>query len=180
MRLARLTADARFAERFLACKATYALGDDDTELLATEENLAAYLGAALTAHPNAKSVTRWLFNDLLGLTGPAGLANLPLPPAAFGRFVALVDAGRLTPSSGKALLASLLERAGEPEARMKELGIERVEDAAALDQAIARALEAQRAQAVPKSPPPAPTPAPTPAPAGVEGTSAGTDTNAGP
>ena len=38
---------------------------------------------------------RWLLNDLAGLAGDRPLDALPLPGAAFGRFVALVDAGRL-------------------------------------------------------------------------------------
>ena len=74
------------------------------------------------------------------------VAQLPLSPAGFGRFVQLVDAGRVTPAAGKTLLASLAERGGDPEARLSELGLARVEDRAAIQAALDRALAAQPAE----------------------------------
>jgi glutaminyl-tRNA synthetase len=71
---------------------------------------------------------------------------LPLAAAAFGRFVTLVDSGRATPAAGKALLASLVEREGDPGARLRELGLEKVEDRASVEAAVARALTAQAAE----------------------------------
>ncbi|MCM2334676.1 MAG: glutamine--tRNA ligase, partial [Anaeromyxobacteraceae bacterium] len=73
-------------------------------------------------------------------------AALPLSPAAFGAFAALVDGGRLTPAGGKALLADLVAGGGDPAARMKALGLEKVEDAGAIDAAVARALAACAAE----------------------------------
>jgi Asp-tRNA(Asn)/Glu-tRNA(Gln) amidotransferase B subunit len=64
----------------------------------------------------------------------------------FGRFVALVDGGRVTAAAGKKLLASLVESGGDPEARMKEMGLERAEDAAAVTGAIARVFAAHDAE----------------------------------
>ncbi|HEY6098793.1 MAG TPA: glutamine--tRNA ligase, partial [Anaeromyxobacter sp.] len=86
---------------------------------------------------------RWLLNDLAGLAGDRALADLPLAGDAFGRFVALVDAGRLTPAAGKTLLQDLVAKGGAPEARMKALGLEKVKDAGAIDAAVARVLAAK-------------------------------------
>ncbi len=116
------------------------------ELLTADPAISAFYASALAAHPRPESVARWLLNDLLGLAGERPLASLPLTPAAFGRFVALGDAGRLAPSAGKALLQDLVARGGEPEARMRELGLEKVVDRGAVEGAVARALAARAAE----------------------------------
>jgi glutaminyl-tRNA synthetase len=111
--------------------------------LTSDPEVAAYYRAALAEGAGPEPAARWLLNELLGLAQGRPLPALPLSGAAFGRFVALAEAGRLTASGGKALLASLVERGGEPQARMRELGLEKVEDRAAVEAAVARALEAQ-------------------------------------
>jgi Asp-tRNA(Asn)/Glu-tRNA(Gln) amidotransferase B subunit len=71
---------------------------------------------------------------------------LPLQAGDFGRFVALAESGRTTAAGAKALLASLVERPGDPAARLSELGLERLDDRAAVDGAVARVLAAQAAE----------------------------------
>ena len=93
-----------------------------------------------------RAVSRWLLNELLGLARDAPLDALPLSGPAFGRFVALVDSGRVTPAAAKSLLSALVERGGEPEALLKEMGLEKMEDHGAIDAAVARALAAQAAE----------------------------------
>jgi glutaminyl-tRNA synthetase len=122
------------------------VGDAEAAVVARDAALAAYFDAAVAVHPGARSVARWLANELLGLAKDAPPDALPLSGAAFGRFVALVDAGRLSPAAGKALLAELVARGGDPEARMKDLGLEKVEDHGAVGAAVARALAAQPAE----------------------------------
>jgi glutaminyl-tRNA synthetase len=116
------------------------------DLLTADPAIASFYRSALAAHPAPESVARWLLNELLGLAGERPLSSLPLSPAGFGRFVALADAGRLTPSAGKALLQDLVERGGEPETRMRELALGKVEDRGAVEAAVARALEARAAE----------------------------------
>jgi glutaminyl-tRNA synthetase len=108
---------------------------------------AAFVEAAVAAGADRASATRWLANDLAGLAKGRGAPEALLDAATFGRFVALVDAGRLTPAAGKGLLASLVERGGDPERRMRELGLEKVEDRAAVEAAVARALAAHAEEA---------------------------------
>ncbi|WP_242343926.1 glutamine--tRNA ligase/YqeY domain fusion protein [Anaeromyxobacter terrae] len=148
---AELRAEARAADPELAARhARYVglgLSEEEADLLSGDAAVATWFDAAVAVHPNARSVARWLLNDLAGLARERALASLPLAPDAFGRLVALVDAGRLTPAAGKALLAELVEKGGDPEARMKALGLEKVDDRAAVEAAVARALEARRAEA---------------------------------
>jgi glutaminyl-tRNA synthetase len=135
-------ANPEAASRFRRFHGDLSLGESEADLLSGDAATAAFFEAALEAHANAPSLARWLLNDLAGLTKDTTLEAIPLEPDAFGRFVALVDEGRLTPSAGKALLAELVARGGEPAARMKALGLEKVEDRGALLAAIDSSLAA--------------------------------------
>jgi glutaminyl-tRNA synthetase len=137
--------DPAVAARFTRFTAR-GLTEDEADLVAGDEEIAAYFEAA-SAFASTRGVARWLVNDLVGLAKGQPLAALPVPPFAFGRFVALVDQGRLTTAGAKQLLAALVESGGDPEARMKALGLEKVEDRGAVEAAVARALEKQAAEA---------------------------------
>jgi glutaminyl-tRNA synthetase len=151
-------ATPRLAEAFERWKAA-GVPEDLADLLSGDAALAAYFDAAVealragaapsaagprpVAVADARPVARWLANELLGLAGDRGVGALPLDGAGFGRFVALVEAGRAAPAAAKALLADLVARGGEPEARLRELGLEKVEDRGAVEAAVDRALAAQ-------------------------------------
>ena len=145
---AEFRAEARAADPALAAgyaryRNEHGLSGDEADLLAGERSTAAYFDAAVGAGAKPASAARWLLNELTGLAGGEPLDTLPLPGAVFGRFVALVDAGRLAPAAAKALLADLAGNGGEPEARMKALGLEKVEDRGAVEAAVAKTLAAQ-------------------------------------
>jgi glutaminyl-tRNA synthetase len=123
-----------------------AAGRSQAELLASDPAVSAYLRQAVAAGAAEPSAARWLVNELLGLARGTPLPALPLPGAAFGRFVALVDAGKVTPAGAKALLADLVAGGGEPAERLAALGLARVDDRAAVAAAVARALDAQAPQ----------------------------------
>ena len=125
----------------------HGLSEEEADLLSGDPATAAYFDAAVASKAKAGTTARWLLNDLAGLAGDRELDSLPLPGAAFGRFVALVDAGRLTAAGAKTLLADLVASGGEPEARMKALGLEKVEDRGAVEAAVARALAAHATEA---------------------------------
>jgi len=144
-RAAAHAADPRLAGRFARLRAA-GLSEDEADAIAGQADVAAFFDAAAGPSRAPRATARWLANDLLGLAAGRPLPDLPLPAAAFGRFVALVEAGRLTPAAGKALLADLAATGGEPEARMKALGLERVEDRGAVEAAVRRALEAHPAE----------------------------------
>ena len=140
-------ANPEAAARFQRYQGELGLGEMEADLLSGDATAAAYFEGALAGGASPRAVARWLQNDLAGLVRETSLSALPLGPDAFGRFVALVDAGRLTPAAGKALLAELVARGGEPEARMRELGLEKVEDRGAIASAVDAAL-AQHAREV--------------------------------
>jgi len=145
-RAERRAADPALQARYQAYRGELGLPEEQADLLAGDPALAAWFDAALLAHRQPASVARWLLNDLLGLAGDRPLAALPLQPAGFGAFVALVDAGRLTPAAGKSLLADLAAGGGDPAARMAALGLARVEDAGLIEAAVDRALAGAAAE----------------------------------
>ena len=119
---------------------------EQADLLAGDAATAAYFDAAVGAGASPRTAARVLVNELLGLAGERAVDSLPLSGAGFGRFVALLDAGRVTAAGGKALLAALVERGGDPEARMAELGLARVEDRGAVEKAVERVLASKTAE----------------------------------
>jgi glutaminyl-tRNA synthetase len=139
--------DAALAQRFERFRGELGLSEEEADLLSGDLGTARFFEAALAAGASPRGAARWLVNDLAGLAAGRDLAALPLPGDAFGRFVKLVDAGRLAPAAAKALLAELAARGGEPEARMAELGLAKVEDRRAIERAVDRALAGHAAEA---------------------------------
>ncbi|HYG66029.1 MAG TPA: glutamine--tRNA ligase, partial [Anaeromyxobacteraceae bacterium] len=135
-------ADPRLMERYTYFMKELGLGQDEADLLTGDPATMAYFEGALRAKAKPATVARWILNDLAGLAGDRVLTALPLPAEAFGRFAALVDAGRLTPAGAKTLLGDLVPNGGDPEARMQALGLEKVEDRGAVEAAIAKVLAA--------------------------------------
>ena len=142
------------AQRFERYQAELGMSAEEAGLIASDEATSGFFDAAVRAYRAAaparggspRSVARWLVNELLGLSKGELLENLELAAPDFGRLVALVDTGRVTPAAGKVLLASLVERGGDPATRAAELGLERVMDPSAVEAAVARVLEALRAE----------------------------------
>jgi len=117
------------------------VGADEADVLSGELALADYFDAALGTGAAPRTAAKWLVNELLGLAKERDLATLALGGVEFGRFVTLVDAGRVTQTAGKTLLAKLVEEGGSAEARLLELGLEKVEDAGAVGAALDRVFE---------------------------------------
>jgi glutaminyl-tRNA synthetase len=123
------------------------LSQDEADLLSGDLATASYFDAAVAAKAQPQTAARWLLNDLAGLAGDRDLSALPLPGAAFGRFVVLVETGKVTAAAAKALLADLATNGGDPEQRLAALGLAKVEDRGAVEAAVAKALEAHAKEA---------------------------------
>ncbi|MGQ0507986.1 MAG: glutamine--tRNA ligase/YqeY domain fusion protein [Myxococcaceae bacterium] len=132
------------AKRFKAYQDTHRLEEGDADLLTAELSVSDYFDAAVAGGAAPASAAKWLLNDLSGLADD--LVALPLKGADFGRFVKLVDSGRVTSSAGKTLLAYLVKEGGDAEAAVKQLGLEKVNDTGVIDAAVAKVLTAQSAE----------------------------------
>jgi glutaminyl-tRNA synthetase len=139
-------ADPALAEAHRRLAALPGVGIDLADLLATDLATVSWYDAAVAAGAPPGPAARWLTNELAGLAGDRPLSSLPLSPAPFGAFVALAESGRVTKAGAKSLLASLLDRPGDPATRLSELGLERVDDEDAVAAGVGRALARNAAE----------------------------------
>jgi glutaminyl-tRNA synthetase len=148
---AELRAEARATDPALAAlharlAAIPGLAAEQADALSVDPAAAGFLEGAVAAGAPAGPAARWMLNDLAGLSRGGSVAALGIDSGAFARFVSLAESGRTTAAGAKTLLSSLVERPGDPVARLAELGLERVDDRSAVDGAVARVLVAQAAE----------------------------------
>jgi len=141
-------ADPALAALHARYSATPGLAGDVADLLSSDLATGAFFDEAVAAGAPPAAAARWLKNELLGLAGDAPLGSLPLSAPDFGRFVSLAESGRTTTAGAKALLASLVERGGDPAGRLAELGLEKVDDHGAVDRAVRSVLSSQATEVV--------------------------------
>ena len=134
------------AERFKRYVNELHLPEEHADLIAGDLPLATFFDAAIEVHPRPDSVAKWLVNDLLGLLKNKSIDTLPFKGDELGRLVSLVDKGRITQLSARTLLAHMVEHGGSPEALVGELGLEKLDDQAAISAAVGRVLESHAAE----------------------------------
>jgi len=136
---------ARFARE-------YGLPAYDTSLLTESRALADFFEAAVRSMParsgepgaTAKRVANWMLRDVLAQLkeGDREIDATRLAPEALAKLVALVEEGRVTAASARPLVAELMERGGDPEALVRERGLEAVSDASEIERAADEAIAA--------------------------------------
>jgi aspartyl-tRNA(Asn)/glutamyl-tRNA(Gln) amidotransferase subunit B len=120
-------------------EADYGLSAYDARLLAESRAVADFFEAVTAALGGgakaAKSAANWVQRDVLQALGERGveLEATRLAPEALATLIGLVEAGRVTAANARPLVAELLERGGDPEALVRERGLEAVSDASALE-----------------------------------------------
>jgi aspartyl-tRNA(Asn)/glutamyl-tRNA(Gln) amidotransferase subunit B len=132
--------DAR-AQRF---EGELGLAPADAETLVSSRALADWYEAAARASGDARQTANWVMRDVLAALKErdAEVEQLRLRPEQFGALLRLVEAGGVTAHSARALLPELLFEGGDPEALVRERGLEAVSDAGALEAAVDEALAA--------------------------------------
>jgi aspartyl-tRNA(Asn)/glutamyl-tRNA(Gln) amidotransferase subunit B len=113
----------------------YGLTAHEARLLCASRGLADFFEAAARAHGSAKSVANWMLRDLLAALKEREIEieAAAIAPEALARLIGMVDQGRVTARSARDLLAELTEKRGDPEALVRERGLEAVSDAGLLE-----------------------------------------------
>ncbi len=131
-RVRRRSEDPGLQARFERFRDGLGLPREQADLLTASPEVADFYEAALGVHPRPADVAAWIVTDLRGLRGERALEELPFEGAALGRLAALVDEGRVSRRAAKEVLAHMVERGGEPDALVEELGLAQLGDEDAL------------------------------------------------
>ncbi len=126
-------------ERFVT---QYGLPEYDARLLTASRSLADFFEAAVSAYDTAKPVANWILRDVQQALGERDLEieDAKLTPGALAALIRLVDEGATTVQSARGLVPELVERGGDPEALVREGGLEAVSDSDVLGQAVDQVL----------------------------------------
>ena len=131
----------------------YGLSEYDAEVLTQRRDVADYFEAAVRAHPNPKAICNWLMGDLFRaikerrLDAALRIEAWPVPAADLARMVRMVDHGTISGKLAKTVFTAMIETGKDPDAVVREKGLEQVSDTGALEAAVDEVLSACAAQA---------------------------------
>ena len=122
----------------------YGLSGYDARLLTESRTLADFFEATVAAYGPAKPVANWIRRDVLQALGvqEREIEAAALTPETLACLIRLVDTGRTTAKGARSLVPELVERGGDPEALVRERGIEAVADSGTLEPAVDEVLAA--------------------------------------
>jgi aspartyl-tRNA(Asn)/glutamyl-tRNA(Gln) amidotransferase subunit B len=108
----------------------HGLAPEDAQSLTSSRELADYFEAAARALPaNPRAVANWVRTAVLGALRERGAAlEQAISPARLAALVSLVEAGRLSSSAGKEILAAIWASDETPEDATERLGLAQVSD----------------------------------------------------
>jgi aspartyl-tRNA(Asn)/glutamyl-tRNA(Gln) amidotransferase subunit B len=131
-------AEAR-RERF---ERDFGLSERDARSLTESRALADFFEAVAGELGSARSAANWILRDVLRALKERELEieDGRLAPGALARLIALVEQGATTVRAARELVPELLAEGGDPEALIRERGLESVSDAGLLEAAVDEVL----------------------------------------
>jgi aspartyl-tRNA(Asn)/glutamyl-tRNA(Gln) amidotransferase subunit B len=113
----------------------YGLPAYDAEVLTGDKALADYFEACVREFPQPKQVSNWIMVELLRelKKEDAGLAACRITPTALARLLALVEKGSISASQAKKVFEEMWASGKDPQAIVKEKGLEQISDTGALE-----------------------------------------------
>jgi aspartyl-tRNA(Asn)/glutamyl-tRNA(Gln) amidotransferase subunit B len=132
-------------DRFARYTGPVGLSPQDAGVLVAEREIATYFDAVVAAGAPAKRAANWVINEVLARADDPrrlGDADLPVPPAALGELVKLVEDGTLSGKLGKDVFSRMWsERRAAAEIVAAE-GLAQVSDGGALEEICQRVVAA--------------------------------------
>ena len=123
----------------------------DAGVLTADAALAAYFDAVVAAGVPPKPAANWVtgeFSRLLNARAASGLTadRVALSPQRLAELIADVEAGRVSGTNAKAILATVFESGEPPRKVIEREGLGQVSDAAQISEAVREVLAAHPAQ----------------------------------
>ena len=133
------------SERKARFVSKYGLSEYDARILVTETALADFYEAAVAALPaHPKPIANWMTGELLRRMREENVdpSGIRFAPDALAALVRLVESGKVSGASAKAVLVEMWQTGGDPEAIVNTKGLLQVSD----ESAIAAAVDAVLAE----------------------------------
>jgi aspartyl-tRNA(Asn)/glutamyl-tRNA(Gln) amidotransferase subunit B len=133
---------ARFEQR-------YGLSAYDARLLTESRAQADFFEAAVAEYGPAKPVANWMLRDLLTALREQEreIQEAAITPRSLAALLRMVDAGRTSARSARSLVPVLVAEGGDPEALVRERGLEAVSDSGVLEASVDEVLAAHAEEA---------------------------------
>lgn len=146
------------AQKIKRFKEEYLFSDYESKILAGDQNLAKYTEEVVSElrawiestgdswerqkHKLSKTTANWLINELFKhlKTNHLGIADNKITPENFAEFICLVYQGKVNSSAAQTILAQMFKQGGDPTQIMADLGLEQLDDKAALKKIVAEII----------------------------------------
>lgn len=130
--------------RTLRFQREYALSEYEARLLCAQRPRADFFEATVAAGAAPKAAANWLLGEVARLLGERGasLNETALRPQSLAELLALIEAGDISGTAGKELLAALMGRDAPARELAEELGLAQISGQAALAALVAGVLAA--------------------------------------
>jgi glutaminyl-tRNA synthetase len=104
------------------------LAEIEADVLSRDPVIARFFETAVAAGADARSVAKWLINELPRELNGRTMDELPFTPAQFAALVMLIDAGVISGAAGKEVLAVMASEGGSPEQIVEQRGLKQISD----------------------------------------------------
>jgi len=118
------------------------LPEYDSKLLTGSRNLSRIFDETFSFFDKPKEISNWIIGDLLGAAKASGKSedDITIDCKKFAKLIKLVDDRKISRTTGKKLLAKVLEDGIDPEEYANEHGLGMVDDTGVLESAIREVL----------------------------------------
>ena len=133
------------AVKFARFREQYGLNEYDAEVLVAEQDVAIYFEQAAAAADGipVKTVGNWITGELFGWMNQTGetASSLQVSPEALGRLLQLIQKGEINQTTGKSVLAEMLQSGKSAEQIVEAKGLRQVSDSGQIAKMIQSVLD---------------------------------------
>jgi aspartyl-tRNA(Asn)/glutamyl-tRNA(Gln) amidotransferase subunit B len=122
----------------------YGIADADARILVSDPALASFYEAAVAAGADAKLAANWMTGELLRRMNVLGMrpGDVPVTPARFAALIRLITSGTISGTAAKDVFVEMWATGNEPDAIVKEKGLQQVSDESAIAKEVDAAIAA--------------------------------------
>ncbi len=106
----------------------HGLDDVEADVLSREAAVTRFFETAVAQGANAKTVAKWMVNELPREQKDRDISDLPFTPAQFAALMVLVDTSVITGAAAKEVLAEMAEHGGAPGDIVERRGLRQISD----------------------------------------------------